>query len=186
MSLRQDLIHVLKDEHTRRIAFGFGPVSLNAAGYLEVATALKAESIGVAQSSHMPSDGGRYYYKPRNRFVMGFGGTGADVSRKALVVHESSHASFDLRSATMKVKESEAGAYIAQALYFYYAWGFAEDDTLEDPTFSTPILTAAWRIAKTVAGGGSVSDSALATLYHAIGADPQYAGRLDNDEDFNG
>lgn len=180
------MIDVLKDKNTRRISFTLGNAKVNSAEYKLVAAALKDKSIAVSYNKDLGSDEGRYHYKPRNKFIMGFNAVGANESRMALVVHEASHAVFDLNKTKLKVKESEAAAYIAQALYFYYAWGYDEEGEFEEPTFSTGILTASWAAAKSVAGGGSPSDDELSEIYKELDKHSHYHGRLDVDETFDG
>lgn len=188
VALSDDIIAVLKDEHTKKISISFGSVKIDASGYLDVTTAIKDGKIAVSHNSKLGSYAGEYIYKPNNKFSMGFEKVGADESRMALIVHEASHALFDIKLQKMKVKESEAAAYIAQVLYLYYSWGYDDDDDgeLTDPTLSNGILKAAWPIAKSIASGGSVEDAALEKLYDEIGKDSKYDGRLELDEDIDG
>ena len=99
-------------------------------------------------------------------------------------MHESTHAIFDINDMDMKVKESEAGAYIAQSMFFYYL----NEQAIRGgatPTFQNPILRAAWPIARPPRAHRTfLSESAR--LYAAIANSHQYGGQAEDDIDYDG
>jgi hypothetical protein len=125
------------------------------------------------------------YRYTHNVFRLGFRSIGGSADRQALLVHESTHAIFDIGATDMKVKESEAGGYIAQCM-FYYFLNEAAIRGGASPTFRSLILRAAWPIAVAAVGTPSIPVSSLGPLYAAIANDRTYRDEAEDDIDYDG
>lgn len=92
----------------------------------------------------------------------------------------------DITGKTLLVKYSEAAAYVAQCLYFYYANepAFA----VQTPTFGNKVLQAAWDLATLVRNtkNGILTMADIAGLLKEISANPLYKKTADTDAKYNG
>ncbi|MBK1719079.1 hypothetical protein [Thiocystis violacea] len=184
MALKDLVISTLDNANVSRIVFSFGPVAVDARSYTSVKDAVRNDRITVV---HVPSLGvNRASYRyTHNMFRLGFTAIGGSADRQALLVHEATHAIFDINEMDMKVKESEAGAYIAQCLFFYYVNERAIEGGAS-PTFADPILQAAWPIAVGATSTPNIPVASLEPLYRAIANSSQYSGTAEDDIDYNG
>ncbi len=184
MALKDLVIATLDNANVGRIAFNFGPVRVGSAGYTQVKEAVRADRITVV---HVPSLGANRasYRYTHNVFRLGFTSLGGGADKQALLVHEATHAIFDINDMDMKVKESEAGAYIAQCLFFYYVNEQAIRDGAS-PTFADPILRAAWTIAVAATTNPNIAATSLEPLYRAIADSRQYRDEAEDDIDYDG
>lgn len=184
MSLKDQVISTLENANVTRIHFSFGPVRVDSPGYTSVKDAVRDDRIRVV---HVPSLGANraVYRYSHNVFRLGFSSVGGNPDRQALLIHEATHAIFDVNDMDMKLKESEAGAYIAQCMFFYYL-NEAAIQGGQSPTFSNPILSAAWPIAVAATSTPSIPVTSLEPLYRAIADNHQYSGRADDDIDYDG
>ena len=110
MSLRTDVIGILKSPNCRRINFAMGAIRISGTDYDTVAKCNENRHIQVVQSRKMPAHFALYYRKYKC-FVMG--GT---LSRP-LVVHEGTHAVNDWYKRKISDVEDEASAYVAQMVF---------------------------------------------------------------------
>lgn len=127
MSVKGQMIEILRSDETRRISFSFngsgqGTVSINSGMFRQVANALSSGSISVVEgrfSSDIAmysawADTGRD--TAANTFYLGRNPRWSRTFN-ALVVHEAVHAAFDLARTSVPWVDNEAAAYIAQAYY---------------------------------------------------------------------
>ena len=184
--MKELVISALDAAPVRRIAFNFGPMSIDPAGYSGVKEAVRDESIDVRHNRRLGQNGARYRHKPENVFFLGFRSLGGNADRQALIVHEATHAVCDLAAEEMKLKESEAGAYIAQCMFFYLLNEDALRDGSQTPTFRSAILRRAWPIARAAVDRPQIAVNDLEPLYQAIANHRSYRGREDDDVDYDG
>lgn len=184
MAMKDLVVNTLNDGNVPSIAFSFGPVSVGAAGYTAVKTAVDGGSITVEHVPSLGARGARYRYT-HNQFRLGFNSIGGSADKKSLIVHEATHAIFDINRTTMKVKQSEAAAYIAQCMMFYFLNRAALEGGSAAPTFADPILAAAWPIATAAIATPAVPEASLAPLYTAIANNSMYAD-AEEDEGYDG
>jgi len=178
------VIDTLSRSEIRRMAFGFASVYINAMAFEPVIKAVKDGKIKVQHKASLGSQGGVYRYTA-NTLFLGFTATAGSSDREALIVHECTHAACDVKKKTITVKVSEAIAYVAQVLYFYYRNEAAIKKGAK-PTFKNPILKAAWDVAMIARHRSSITDKEAQPLYQAIAAHPLYKGRHDKDEKYDG
>ncbi len=125
MSVRDQMLEILRSNETRRIHFSFtgttgGTVSVGPSDFQLVADALASNRIAVVEGrfdrdiamysafASGDSDANTFYLGQNPRSSRSF---------NALIVHESVHAAFDLRRVTIPWVDNEAAAYVAQGYY---------------------------------------------------------------------
>jgi hypothetical protein len=122
---RQQVLAALRDPAVGRMNFGVGRVFIIAYDYERVAKAIESGAITVhvdsSLAAHMaqysPGRGPTALDKP-NSFAIPPGG-----SSQSLLIHEATHAIFDIQSRASYTAESEGTAYIAQMLFNRLKYG---------------------------------------------------------------
>ena len=178
MSLRTEMLALLDDpgiNFTMPANGSFPAATVNAALFRRVRTAVEGYTVpiivdptllanmapcdvrtgeptvrpfdAVYQTGAIPSVG--------NRFVFS-GNSLAGVHQRALAIHESVHAGFDLNSVTIWAVDDEAASYLAQCVYL-----LRNSVTAAVPP--TPIFTAAFAAASSIVASTSTSTSTSAS-----------------------
>ena len=131
------VLATLRGSPTRRIDFGVGPVYIRGSDYERVAKAVEGDGITVKADVRLSS---KAFYNPAtNRMTVN-----PEQPDEALIVHEATHAIFDLRAIPTIVEESEGIAYIAQALYGLIKYG-PRPRYIVSPDPGNPMSWAAWQ-----------------------------------------
>ena len=182
--MKDMVLNLLSRAEVTRIRFSFGAIQINASFFQSVRNAIAADRIQVV---HNPSIGAglAIYRYTHNTLFLGFRTIAGNTDREALIVHECTHAAFDISGRRMPVQESEAAAYIAQCLYFYYKHEQAFQAG-RNPTFRRAILRAAWSIAMQARTQPNLSSDDLQPLLTAIRNDPFYRRRHDRQVPYDG
>jgi hypothetical protein len=132
------VLATLRGWPTRRIDFSVGRIYIRASDYERVAKAIEADAIRVKADVGLSS---KAYYNPAtNRMTVN-----PEQPDEPLIVHEATHAIFDLRAIPTIVEESEGIAYIAQALYGLIKNG-PRPRYIVSPNPGNPMSWAAWQI----------------------------------------
>lgn len=176
---------VLNMPATQRISFTFGSVWVNSVSFGLVVTALANSLISIVVNTDLGAGAAKYNHK-RQRFTFGFASTGGSSDRESLIVHESVHAAFDVAVSPLMVKQSEAAAYIAQCLYFYYKHEAEFVAGRVAASFADPVLQAAWPVSQKVLTNPQLTDTDVAPLLTAVSSHRLYTGRGDDIEDYDG
>lgn len=170
--LSQKVIRVLSGPEVGRISFALGGTSINkAAIYTPVSTAIQSGKISVVQSKN-PT----IYSSTSNTLSLNAKEAIAGADMEALIVHECTHAGCDLRKASLTVNYSEAVAFVAQCLFFYYKNEKVLKSGSADPTFADSILKEAWKVAMKVKNPSAVALSVadVQPLLNAIASHKYY------------
>lgn len=167
-----------------QFTFSFGPINVGPLTFTPVVAALQADKITAVHDAKLPNGVAVYSYK-HNRYRLGFDAANGNADRQAVIVHESVHAALDILATPVTVKVSEAAAYIAQCLFYYYSNQSAFQGG-KAPSFANGTLRAAWGVAMGALKTPALTDADLAPLYTALGSDPLYRGRLDKSDAFDG
>jgi len=123
-----------------------------------------------------------------NTFHVGFTEV-TSVTRKALVVHEATHALCDFQNkSTMDIGESESMAYVSQCQLGRLL------KTDPDPNvrlFDTPadkdkVFEVGWAIAGTLLGGGLAGAADVARMRDAVNIHPNYKNKVGQNAKYNG
>ena len=176
MSTRDRILAVLRGREARSIRFTFpasgGRLTIDHHTFLNVAKAIEDNKVHITVTNTFPPGVGAQYHPDTNTIetpaVLGRGDEG-------LVLHECTHASFDLASTAIVALDDEAAGYVVDALYFRLTG-------LPRPRWNAPLHAAAGRVADDLRhqeGVGShvpppVNDASWGMLRTAIGADPVY------------
>jgi len=149
-----------------------------------VKTAIQNDKIKVVYVASMGSKNGAYRYT-HNELRLGFKRADSDFDRQALIIHECTHAIFDIAGKPMTVSDSESAAYIAQCLYFYYVNQAAIDGGAK-ATFANAILSAAWDAAMKAIKKPDLTEDDLKALRKAISENSKYKDRHNKKDKYDG
>lgn len=182
--MQQMILDTLERPEIRQMAYGFGTVYINAMNFEGVKQALNAKKISVKHSEKMSATRAKYIYT-HNKYVLGFRHLSGSADREASIVHESVHAIFDVEVKPLTVRESEAAAYLAQCLFYYFRNrdALANGNTM---TFKDPILKAAWGVSKLCRHRSMLTDGEMQPLFDAIAAHKLYRDNYDDTDDYDG
>ncbi|HEX4810181.1 MAG TPA: hypothetical protein VH325_14675 [Bryobacteraceae bacterium] len=178
---RSLVLNTLRGPAIARMRFGIGRIVISPDQYESVARAIESGYITVVVDPSLKNKA--EYYWNLNEIHL------ATTSDPALIVHECTHAIFDLRKITTRVEETEGVAYVAQALYGLILYGPSPRYIVSsDP--GHPISWAAWqvifdestRLATMILKTPWVSDKDADSLYWAIGHTNWYKPRVGNVE----
>jgi hypothetical protein len=174
------VLSTLRGPFIGRMTFAVGRIHIYPRDYEKVAAAIEAGSITVKAD---PTVGHIAYYNPAtNRITLS-----PELRDRGLIVHEATHAIFDIRALFTRVEESEGVAYVAQMLYGRFANpGAPRYIVSADP--GHPMSWAAWqeifdqssRLAQQLTKNPTATDDDAADLYRAIRNANLYQGRLRN------
>jgi hypothetical protein len=116
------------------------------------------------------------YRSTNNTLLLNPKDASAGADMEALIVHECTHAGCDLRKASLTVDYSEAVAFVAQCLFFYYKNEKVLKSGSAKPTFADPILKGAWKVAMKVKepGAAALSAADVKPLLNAIASHKNY------------
>lgn len=176
---RKTALDILHDHFAATLTFKVGAIELGHGDLLGVASAIESGKITVI---HRPCLGSNAVYRTgTNQLLIPFAEM-PPVGRRALMVHEAVHAAMDIDKIPLTMQQSEALAYIAQALYLHRR-GLDFGATLVWPPFAndprnfvawTGIFKVAARIAEDIDRGATPGDLDLAGLFIAISVAPMY------------
>src|SRR6185312_9446953 len=121
---RKQVLAALRDPAVGRMSFGVGRVFIIAYDYERVAKAIESGIITVHVDSRLPAHMAEYWsgrgptaLDKANSFAVPPGGS--DVS---LLIHEATHAIFDIQNRASYTAESEGVAYVSQAPAHVISW----------------------------------------------------------------
>lgn len=175
---------VLAKPEVTKISFSYGGVKVDSNGFKRVISSINSNKIKVQHNARLGSKKGIYRYT-HNTLFLGFKATGGDADREALIVHECVHAISDIAGTKMLVSKSEAVAYIAQCLYFYYKNETAIKSG-QKPTFKVKVLQKAWDAAMKAVQNGSLTNADVKPLLDEIAKHPTYRSRHSKDVLYDG
>jgi hypothetical protein len=112
---RKAVLDTLREPTVAALNFGVGDLFIPARQYEMVAKAIEGGFITVKSDSTL--SGSAVYYADANRINVPPYASATTIGQRALIIHECTHAIFDMRIMTSRVEESEGMAYLAQALY---------------------------------------------------------------------
>lgn len=176
---RKVILDVLSEPGVAGMSFKVGRFELRAGDLTDVARAIQSRRIRVV---HRPAAGHMAYYNSWSNTLTISWDTLPPFGSRALIVHESVHAAEDIRLMRQTMAESEAFAYIAQALYMQQH-GLDIGNAVVSPGFTvdavnwvawTGIFTRASAIAKQLASGADASGLDVGLLGASILTAPTY------------
>lgn len=158
MATRQLILQALRGWEASRIRFTFAAggnnITINRATFDRVARAIEGNVVHVTVSRTFPAGVGALYHSDTNTIetppVIGR----ADLG---LVLHESTHAFFDLASTGLPALDDEAAAYVVDALYFRMTG-------LPRPRWNARLHSLAGTVAATLLHHYAVGDPGIPTV----------------------
>jgi hypothetical protein len=152
--------------------------------YSLVATHIQKGDIKI---KHFPDEPETAYYEPGTDTFYVDGNGVIDCHRKALIVHEATHAINDIAFINMDIATSEALSYVAQAQYMRANSGKGSTRQLHgDTDEQDKVFELAWSIATTLAINKTPSEAEYDALRAAINLAPKYLGTGADPTNFNG
>jgi hypothetical protein len=178
MSIREDVLEILRSSAVSRIRFSFTsfygtPVSVDSTTFQRVVSAIESGQVRVWGEGVSAGSGGEYDNTAEN---------GGDLysrpirdrrTRKSVVIHEAVHASIDLTRSTIEEVDNEAAAFLAQFLYLRFT-SYSISELLSDNPREARLYESLWRAAGSIERGGSVSGPQMAQIRHRISVHPNY------------
>lgn len=150
--------------------------------YHEITNPAGAMNVKVNPTQKWPA----FYQSKDNTLYLKFYAA-SDLTKQALIVHESTHAVFDFKKAKMDIGTSEAIAYIAQCQYA------RANSTSSDPNVrlfdegdNDWVFDIGWKLAGKLLGGGSLSSSDEADMRQAVKKHTFYGKDHSHTADFDG
>jgi hypothetical protein len=183
---KQMIMTILNGSDLQKIKpFNIGAFQLNPLLLKNVASRITSGDIKVKYDD-VKYKGWAEYDIDTNTFYLGFS-TADNLSRKALIVHESTHAYFDmLGAAKMKVGDSEAAAYLAQCEYASANNPDPSQRLTSDKPERDKVFEVAWGMAGKLLGGTPPTPADFDQLRDAVSKHPFYNGKGDTLAGFNG
>ncbi|MBA3447142.1 MAG: hypothetical protein H0T56_05985 [Pseudaminobacter sp.] len=186
----QIILATLREPVVARMNFGVGRMFIPSSQYEWVAKAIEGGYISVVENPAL-SGSAVYHYGANRIDVPAYGGL-PSLGQRALIIHECTHAIFDLRKMTSPVEESEGMAYVAQALYSRLNGATGRHVVSPDPADIVSwmawqvIFDASTAVAEIVARKYTASDDEASALYWAIKNANFYRARVGKSEMFDG
>jgi hypothetical protein len=180
-----NIVDFLKDASTQRMKdFSFAGIGFSPKVFPVLAGIIDDDKISVEFDSKL--SGQAAYDYASNTLVVGFTKP-ETLTRKALLVHECTHAIYDCVRQNMNVQTSESIAYIAQCMYarLHAPAGSPRlqnaNDVVRDEVFKT-----GWEIAGSILDGKNVSLSEQTAMISAVSKHPFYSGKFASSAGFDG
>jgi hypothetical protein len=173
----------LRDSDTQKIkSFSFRGVGFDPKTFPLLADFIDRGKIKVEYQDDL-SGSAAYDYK-LNTIFLGF--TWAiDEVKKALIIHESTHALYDVVQQKMTTAVSESIAYIVQCQYAYIKMG--ANKRLSSPNAAKDLVfKLAWDIAVGLQNGKAPSQTDIGNLEGAVSQHPLYMAKSAGDAGFDG
>lgn len=173
----------LRDSDTQIIkSFAFGGIGFDAKTFPLLAGFIDRGQIKVEYDDSQ--NGMAQYDYNTNTILLGF--TWAmDYVKDALIIHECTHAVYDVTKTKMPVSISESIAYIVQCQFLLVKRG--DGKRLTSPNKAKDLVfELAWKIAAKVQNGTSPSLSEQNSLQEAVSKHPFYMGKSAGDAGFDG
>ncbi len=175
---------LLSKSVVKKIKFKSGSISIDSQSFQQVKTKINGGNIKIVYKAKLGGKKAIYRYTHNTLFV-GFQATGGNADREALLVHECTHAALDIAGKKMLVKQSEAAAYIAQCLYFYYK-NEAAIKKGSKPQFANALLREAWKVAMKAVHNSTLNNTDIQPLLTAVANHPLYKKRHSKQVEYDG
>ena len=183
--MKKMVMTVLSRPEVAKINFTLETIKIDSSSFQKVKSKIQGKKITVVYSKKIGTGIAKYRYK-LNRLVLGFRATGGNGDKEALIIHECTHAACDIAGKAMLLTHSEAAAYVAQALYFFYRNEAALSKPGVKPTFASTLLREAWEVSKKARANPKLSKDDIKKLLGIIAKHPLYKKRHSKKEAYDG
>ena len=173
---------ILNDSETQKIkSFSFGGIGFDPKTFPLLAGFIDRGQIKVEDSG---KNGMAEYDYSTNTIILGFSWT-LDYVKEALVLHECTHAVYDVAKTKMSTAVSESIAYIVQCQYLLVKRGDGKRLTSPNPAKDL-VFELAWKMAAKLLQGTPPTSSEKASLQTAVSQHPLYMATSAADAGFDG
>jgi hypothetical protein len=175
----------LRDADTQKIkSFSLGGIGFDAKTFPILAGFIDRGKIKVEYDS--AKDGMAEYDYSTNTIVLGFTWA-VDEVKNALIIHECTHAVYDVANSKMTTAISESIAYVVQCQYLIIKRGEGGKRLSSNNAAKDSVFKLAWGIAAELqVNGKAPSKSDQAALQAAVSQHPFYMAKSAGDAGFNG
>ena len=179
---KQTVLGILRDSDAQKIKpFSFGGIGFDPKTFPVLAGFIDRGQVRVDDSE---KDGMAEYDYRTNTIILGFTWT-VDHVKEALIVHECTHAVYDVAKTKMSTAISEAIAYIVQCQYLLVKRG--DGKRLTSPARAKDLVfELAWKMAAKIQQGTKPSLSEQNSLQAAMAQHPYYMANAAGDAGFDG
>lgn len=118
MSVKEDVLQILRDEHCRSMDFTIAGLRVDGGGLREVSDYIANDRIMICTRDQMSTPGRYRMTRDEMHVTSDLNDDLEDSNKRSLIVHEAVHALADIRRLSqMTNAQSESSGFIAQALY---------------------------------------------------------------------
>jgi hypothetical protein len=183
--MKKMVMAVLSKPEVAKIKFTLETIKIGSSSFQLVKSKIQGNKIKVGYSAKLGTGVAKYSYK-KNTLSLGFKSIGGNADKEALIVHECTHAACDIAGKAMLLTHSEAAAYVAQALYFYYRNEVVLSKPGVKPTFVSALLREAWEVATKARANPKLGKDDIKKLLGLIAKHPLYKKRHSKTEAYDG
>jgi len=182
--VKTTIINVLMASDTQKIrSFSFGGKGFGPAVFPILKTFIDSGTIKAEYDSS--KSGMAEYDYGNNTLYLGFT-EATSLTQKALIIHEATHAVYDMVSTKMSVADSESIAYIVQCQYARANHSDPSQRLMGNTAAKDKVFELAWAIAGKLLAGEKPSLSECNDMRNAVSQHPYYMGKAAADAGFNG
>jgi hypothetical protein len=179
MSIREEVLEILRSSEASRIRFSFTsfygrPVAVDRITFRRVVSAIESGQIRVTDEDVSPGSGGEYEGAPTNGGILYSRPIRNKRGAKSVVIHEAVHASIDLTRSTLEEVDNEAAAFLAQVLYLKFT-SYPISRLLSRNPLEARLYEILWQAAGAIERGGSVSETQMGLIRRRISEHPNYS-----------
>ncbi len=179
------IIDFLKESSVQKMKdFSFAGIGFSPKVFPVLAQVIDDDKIEVEYDSSLKGQAAYDYAK--NTLYVNFVKPDS-LTKKALLIHECTHAIYDCVKQKMNVQTSESIAYIAQCMYarIHAPAGSPRLQNASD-SVRDEVFKVGWDIAGSIIGGNSVSLAEQTAMISAVSKHPFYSGNFAASAGFNG
>ena len=151
-----------------------------------IGMAAEIENGNISVKYNSKLKGSAEYDSGTNTLYLGFLSINGFITRKALVVHETTHAMYDRQSKSMDIATSESIAYIAQCQYARANSTDPDSRLNSSDSNKDRVFEVGWDIAGKILNGGSVDSTDVSNMRQAISNHPYYVKNASSNAGFDG
>lgn len=183
--MRNMVAKVLARPEVAKIEFSLGKISISSASFKKVGVCIRSGKIKVTHTPKLGRGTAKYRYT-KNTLFLGFSSVSGNADSEALIVHECTHAACDIDGKKLLVSQSEAAAYVAQCLYYFYRNEVELSKPGVSPTFKSDLLREAWAAATKARASKALGDADIKPLIDEIEVHKLYKTRHSLMEAYDG
>lgn len=182
--IKTTVMDVLAGSDTQKIkSFSFGGKGFTPMVFPILKDMIKSGTISVVYDSS--KSGMAEYDYGNNTLYLGFT-EASSLTRKALILHEATHAVYDMVKQKMSVADSESIAYIVQCQYARANNPDPSQRLTGNTDAKDKVFELGWAIAGKLLAGEKPTLSEYNDMREAVSRHPYYMGKAAADAGFNG